>query len=406
MHPHGHLLLALLAAGSACNEAGDDSQDAGDDTGESSTGGPLDSENGVFVLDRVIEASITLPEASWASLEADPYEYVPATLVFDGVTFEQVGVRLKSHIGSFRDLSGKASFKVDLNRYDERLAIGSLERLNLNNMVQDTAKLHELLAYHVWRLGGVATPRVGYVWLTVNGEVFGLYANVEVYDDAFLERNWEDGSGTLYDGDYRVWFGGRSQITMLDLEDEFVPQFQQDEGPDVGRADLQGLVDALDAASGTSDFMATVGALVDLEELASMWAGEVWTGHIDSYSFNKNNYRVYFDPCSGLAQVLPWDPDWAFTIDTPMTSISGRLTFSCRIDPSCHAIMTESLATLEAAIAATDLEGEVDAAAALVEPWLAQDPRLEGTVEEISASQDALRDWIHTRSATLASGDF
>jgi spore coat protein CotH len=54
-----------------------------------------------------------------------------------------------------------------------------LDRLTLNNMVQDPTMVHEALGYQVYEAAGVRVPRTGYVRLTVNGQPYGLYLNLE-----------------------------------------------------------------------------------------------------------------------------------------------------------------------------------------------------------------------------------
>src|SRR5688572_28759535 len=53
----------------------------------------------------------------YAALQAFPYTSVMADVVFDGTRVADVGVRLKGKIGSFRDLTGKSSFKIDFGEF-------------------------------------------------------------------------------------------------------------------------------------------------------------------------------------------------------------------------------------------------------------------------------------------------
>jgi len=81
----------------------------------------------------------------------------------------------------------------------------SLEQLNtwfevaLNNMVQDPSLIHEQLAYMLFRDAGVPAPRSGYARVFVNGELYGLYATIEVIDySEFLGQWYGYVEGNLY----------------------------------------------------------------------------------------------------------------------------------------------------------------------------------------------------------------
>ncbi|MBK8181056.1 MAG: CotH kinase family protein [Planctomycetes bacterium] len=156
----------------------------------------------LYTLDRVISLDITLPDASVRALNADPYTYVEASITIDGETLDQVGIRIGGKYGSYRALSGKSGFKIDIDRYDNTQKWRGLERLVVKNMVQDYSFMHEYIAFQVYEAMGVPAPRVGYLWVTVNGEDYGLYSNVEALDDRFLARHFAEPTGNLYDGDY------------------------------------------------------------------------------------------------------------------------------------------------------------------------------------------------------------
>ena len=217
-----------------------------------------------------------LPQSSIDALNADPFEYQPGTLVMTvaGVSHGplQVGVRLKGH-GSFQPLSGKASFKLKLNWVSGQKLLG-LKKMTLNNMAQDPSRIHELLAYTLHRAAGVPASRSGFTFVTLNGEDYGLYSNIETYDDVSLGKLLGE-TQHLYEGSYDAGFGA-------DLLPGHETAFEVDEGDETDRSDLTALI----AAAGRSDgaFSDNVAAFADLAEMTRMWAVENYTGDWDSYS--------------------------------------------------------------------------------------------------------------------------
>jgi hypothetical protein len=216
-------------------------------------GDSLDLGGWMYTLDEVHTVDITLDSAAIASLNANPWADVHAGLVFDEAwTFPDVALRIKGRLGSYRALTGKSGFKVDLNEFVPGENIDGVTLLNLNNMVQDNSQVHELMVYEAFRLVGLAAPRVGYVWVTVNGAPYGLYTNVEAYDQNSLRRNYADGTGNLYDGDYYMPVWG--SYTMIDFDTATQDLFQQDEGVDIGRLDIHGVTAAVADSAGTESF--------------------------------------------------------------------------------------------------------------------------------------------------------
>jgi hypothetical protein len=402
--------LASFDGGEA--EIGDtgSSPGTGPEVGVESVGAMDDPSAWLYGIDRVVEITLVLQLDSWQSLERDPYTKVAAAIEVDGQRMDDIAVRLKGRYGSYRPLSQKSGFLVDINYLKPDQELFGLEQLNLNNMVQDSAQIHDFMAYEVYRLLDIPCPRVGFAWLTVrreNGgevvgeEVFGLYANVEAYDDVFLDRNFEDGSGRLYDGDY--WLADDwSWYTFADFTPDLQGTFELDEGEDVGAVDIAQVTDTLGDVVWTSVFWPAMDKIVDMDQFTRLWAAEAWVGQYDGYAYNRNNYRVYFDPSdAGRATIMPWDHDWAFYSDTPLASPTGHLAQGCNANTACAEAFLEHLWSLSPAVEAADIRGRMNAVIELTEPYNMEDPRKEVSMATIQASRRALHGWLTGRDATL-----
>ena len=107
---------------------------------------------------------ITLPPTSIGLLNADGRTYVPADVAITLPTGEVVfagstGVRLKGSVGSYRNLDGKAGFKVDLGQYDGSQALFGAQKFTFNNCVQDPSYVRQWATYEVLRQSGFPAPR-------------------------------------------------------------------------------------------------------------------------------------------------------------------------------------------------------------------------------------------------------
>ena len=204
-------LLLIACAQTSTDTAAPDPVDLPDPTLETA---PAWSDDGDQLFNRLVvhQVEITLDEDDLSALEREPYVYVEGEVTFDGKALDPVGVRLKGHIGSFRDMSRKAGFKLDLNRFFPDQKLYGQKQLTLNNAVVDCSYSKEHLGYTLYRAAGVPVPRNGFAWIRVNGQDYGLYVLTETPDDQLLERHFVEPGGTLYDGKYLYFDNGSYQL--------------------------------------------------------------------------------------------------------------------------------------------------------------------------------------------------
>ena len=346
---------------------------------------------------------VRLSAAAVDSLAEHPREYVEGDVTIDGEVVERVGVRLKSW-ASFRPIQGKASLKLDFNRYVSGQKFRGEKALVLNNMVSDPSFIREYLAYTIYRQLGVPAPKVGYAWVKVNGEDRGLYAVLEAPDKAWLTRNFEDPSGNLYEGDPTRFEDG--SFAKADFAEGMEARFDLEVGRDVGRADISAITRGLRATSSTHAGSQVLEPLVDLAQFHRQRAIEVWVGQWDGYHTNQNNYRVYFDPArGGRAVILPWGHDLSFQA-TPLPDLWAQpvsaLGHACALSPECEATYRAVLEDVGAEIDRLQLDEELASVVALLEDDVERDPKDGGATAGARANQAAVRRGIAGRTAELS----
>ena len=359
----------------------------------------------IFSHELIHEIELVLSDASVASLGTDPYTYVEGSVSIDGVLLDPVGVRLRGKIGSFRDLSGKPKFKIDFNQYVEDQRFWGHETLSLNNSIVDCSYVKETIGYRLFEAAGVPASRTGYATVSVNGAPYGLYVLVEVPDDRWLRRHYLDPTGRLYDGKY-VWYGG-SSYQLLDFGNGVDTLYQLEEGEDIAHADIIAVSDTLAAAWGQGDFEGDMASVLNWDRHHRMWAVEQWIGQNDGYSLNTNNYRVYFDPLDGLADLIPWDLDYSFLYDSDWGlswwSTRGNITYGCLQDAACVASHQAVTAEVLDAIVDADPLAHFDSLVELIEDEVAADPRRECSDAYVASYQAYVRSWIEGQDAVMRS---
>ncbi|MFT4626061.1 MAG: hypothetical protein ACI8PZ_004732 [Myxococcota bacterium] len=351
-----------------------------------------DASDALFPQDALLVLELWLPEESTEALLADNSVRVPGALALDGVWLPDVEVRIKGQLGSNRLFTEKAALKVDLNALVPGRRLRGLETLTLNNMVQDASVVHEWVGYQLGRAVGVPSPRVAHTRLYIDGEYRGLYLHVETIDDRFLTRWFDDPNGNLYEGEYGIDVRV-SDIWRLDHDEQ---------GPDDvdDRSDLLALATLLETAP-SEDRVAELEALVDVEITLRAMAFESLIGHWDGYFHAANNYRLYHEPSSGRFTLLPWGIDQTFASWGDVWGPRGDLAEWMLAIPTVRARYGLELAAVATQLQAMDVTAEIDGIRERVQPWYADDPYREGSVDAMLSGMESTIAFARDRSASV-----
>lgn len=236
-----------------------------------------------------------------------------AALTADGQTFEKVGVRYKGN-GTFMDAmrAAKKSFKVDLDKYDEKARLHGLKSLNLHSGITDPSKARETMAYSAYRAAGVPAPRttLAEVTVTVPGkfdkEYFGLYTVVESVDKAFLKRHFKTDAGLLMKPE---------RIRGLDHLGDDWERYRQNYQPkrDATAAEKARVIAFTKLVNrGTDDeFRTEIESFLDVDAFLRFLAATSMTANLDSFFALGHNYYLYLHPDTNKFHFIPWDLDRA-----------------------------------------------------------------------------------------------
>ena len=187
-------------------------------------------ENRLFDNTKVHTIDIVMDDWNEFIANATNEEYYAAAVVIDGEAYKNVGIRGKgntslSTVSSMN--SDRYSFKIEFDQYDNSISYHGLDKLSLNNLIQDTTMMKDYLTYTMMNEFGAAAPLCSFVYITVNGEDWGLYLAVEGVEDSFLERNYGSSYGELYKPDSMSFGGGRGNGKDFNMDD-----FMNREEPD------------------------------------------------------------------------------------------------------------------------------------------------------------------------------
>ena len=182
----------------------------------------LGYETRLFDTGRVHTLDIVMDDWEGFIDTCESEEYSPCSVVIDNEAYKNIAIRAKGNtsLSTVSQLgSSRYSFKLEFDHYEAGKSYHGLDKLCLNNIIQDNTYMKDYLTYQLMGGFGVNTPLCSYVWITVNGEDWGLYLAVEGVEDGFLRRNYGQDAGALYKPDSMDFGGGRGNGRDFDMED-------------------------------------------------------------------------------------------------------------------------------------------------------------------------------------------
>jgi hypothetical protein len=123
---------------------------------------------------------------------------VPATLVVDGRTYQNVGVQFHGN-SSFNSVPAgfKHSMRLALDLVDESQDLKGYNTLLLLNAHEDPSFLRTVLAMQIARDYGPA-PKANFVRVVINGESWGVYVNQQHFNKDLLRDAFETTTGARW----------------------------------------------------------------------------------------------------------------------------------------------------------------------------------------------------------------
>ena len=184
----------------------------GEKIGITSTARAMGYETKLFDTSKVHTINIVIDD--WDSFleTCTSEEYTSCAVVIDNEAYKNVAIRAKGNTSLTQVKSygnNRYSFKIEFDHYDSTKSYHGLDKLCLNNIIQDNTYMKDYLCYRMMSEFGVDSPLCSYVYITVNGEDWGLYLAVEGIEDSFLQRNYGNNVGELYKPDSQSMGGGR-----------------------------------------------------------------------------------------------------------------------------------------------------------------------------------------------------
>lgn len=246
--------------------------------------------------------------------EAPEEEYTECDVEIDGELFTSIGLRAKGNnsrrLVEEYDLD-RYSLKIEFDHFQEGNTYYGLDKMSLDSSFQDNSYLKNYITYDMMSFMGVPSPLCSYVWVTVNGEDWGLFLAVEEPEEAFARRNFGADHGMLYKPDYRSLEETNNDVALkytTDNPEDYDNIFRHAKF-DCTESDKQRLIQALKVL--TEGQGTEVESAVNVDEVLRYFTVQVFVVNLDSY-LGKTGHNYFLYEEDGVISILPWDYNLAF----------------------------------------------------------------------------------------------
>ena len=389
-------------------------------------------ENRLFDTSKVHSIEIKMDD--WDSFieNCQDEEYQICDLVIDNEVYKNVAIRGKGNtsLSSVAAMgSERYSFKVEFDQYNDGGSYHGLDKLSLNNLIQDNTYMKDYLTYQMMNEFGVDSPLCSFVYITVNGEEWGLYLAVEGVEDAFLQRNYGTNYGELYKPDSMNFGAGRGngkdfdfpeggfsmggsdvKLQYIDNNVESYSNIFDNAKTDVSTADKERLINSLQILSEGKK----IERVVDIDEVIRYFVVHNFVCNGDSYTgMMVHNYYLYEK--SGKLSMIPWDYNLAYgtfqstnatsqinsPIDDPVSNSSGNdrpmidwMLNSQSYTEVYHQYFAEFLNTV-------DYVSIIENAEKLIDPYVEKDPTKFCTYDEFLDAVKTIKEFCILRGESV-----
>ncbi|MFT5286033.1 MAG: hypothetical protein ACI8TQ_002201 [Planctomycetota bacterium] len=321
-------------------------------------------------------------DVNWEQMLRDNYAsqvYILADMTVEGVVYPDVGVRIRGNSSFFFLPSGSQKFslgiKVDFTTPGQDVM--GVETINFNNAFSDPTFCREVAYFNIlaeW----IPNGRANHVNVTLNGQNWGIYANVQQYNKKVL-RDWFDDEDGL-----RIKCANNPGGPGLQYKGTNPNQYNDyDISDDGGLLDpLGALIEVCDAVDNNPPAQWRRTDQIFAVD-PSIWtvAMENLFGDEDSYVFKGCDFTLYQNPVDGRMHLHQTDGNESWT-EEDWESDQG---FSSPSKPFLNVVLSEPTlrgryyAHLRTLINETfdpvALEAEFIARRNLIDPFVQADPK-------------------------------
>jgi CotH kinase protein len=249
-------------------------------------------------------------EAEMADFKPTDVE-LPATMIVDGKTFENVGVGFRGASSFFMVGAGsKRSLSISMDLVDPDQRLIGYKSLNLLNSNGDGTLMRSVLYSHVANQF-LPTPMVNLVRVVINGEDWGLYQNAQQFDKIFVKDSFKSKGGSRWKvpGSPR---GGGGLAYIGDRTEDYRRIYSiKSEDKESAWQRLILLCKVLKETPAES-LEQELSGILDIDNVLRFLAVDVALINNDGYWVRASDYNIFMDE-KGIFRLVPHDMNESFS---------------------------------------------------------------------------------------------
>jgi len=164
-----------------------------------------DAPEGVFDVSFVREMNLVFEDPNYHSVLVNsffnaPSYRIPATLNFEGESYDSVGVRYKGNSTFCLPTdqgNRKVPYNIEMNHFIQGQKLENLKKIKLANAWMDPTFAKEITASHIYKKY-LPSPEVNLLKLNVQDNYLGIYVNTESIDKQFLQKHFVEKDGVFF----------------------------------------------------------------------------------------------------------------------------------------------------------------------------------------------------------------
>lgn len=255
-------------------------------------------------------------------------DYYPITITIDGVTIENVGIRLKGNSslrsamdmgmggpGVYRAPEGdneddyETPFLIKFDEYENGQTYMGYTEIALRAQFNDRAAMREFLSNEIMQEMGLIASRSVYTTVNINGEGNELYMITEVVNEDFAIDHL---GATEYEMGDLIKTGGNSHMKYLGDDPTEYETYELQTNENV--SDFYDMIEFFEFIGEASDeeFLDEIDEMFDMDTVIKYLAFNNVLVNLDSFAGNGNNYYIYQFPDTDQFMVVPWDVNESF----------------------------------------------------------------------------------------------
>lgn len=261
------------------------------------------------------EIHLTFSQANWWNqLEANygTGVEIPADLMMAGVTYSDVGVRFKGNTSFTRPNTQKKSFNISMNSFVDGQDLLGYSTLNLNNAFMDPTFMREVLFSKACRSFTTAA-KGNFIHLIINGENWGVYANIQQLNKDFLEEWYPTDTGDRFKIPSAMHNPGKASFNWLGSNSSNYEPWYELKTEDLTAYDrIRDLCRLIDNSPTGSTYVSDIEEVMNLDRALWTLALENCFMDSDGYVHKGSDYALYRDNVQGRWNLLQRDANEAF----------------------------------------------------------------------------------------------